>query len=80
MKPITRLACSVAAIALGGAELAAQPPQPSDAAQVRAERTAAQMTQDEKIQLIHSTFGVALPQAKRPADMPIGAGAIPGIP
>jgi beta-glucosidase len=81
MKPITRLTCSVAAIALGGAELAAQPPQPAaDAAQVQAERTAAQMTQAEKVQLIHSTFGVALPQAKRPADTPMGAGAVPGIP
>lgn len=80
MKQALRLTCSAAIVSLGIAQAEAETAQTSasDAMQ-RAERTLAQMTQAEKIQLIHGTMPIAIPKAKRPPDMPIGAGVIAGI-
>ncbi|NLR73132.1 glycosyl hydrolase [Novosphingobium sp. ERN07] len=80
-----RLTCTAALIALGstaltGAGASAQERRPSaDEAQMRAERTLAQMTQDEKVQLIHGTMAVVVPKPRRPRDMPMGAGVIAGV-
>lgn len=80
MKPALGLTCSAALIALAMAEAQAEPVKTSASeASARAERTLAQMTQDEKIQLIHGTMPIAIPKAKRAPDMPIGAGVIAGI-
>jgi beta-glucosidase len=67
-------------IALGCAGAEAKPAQrPQDAAEARAEQTVAQMTQDEKIQLLHGTMAVFIPAAKRAPGMPVGAGVVAGI-
>lgn len=82
MKPVARLSCSAAMIALGcsGLGAGARPaPGQQDAAQVRVEQTLAQMTQDEKIQLLHGTMPLFIPVAKRAPGMPVGAGVIAGI-
>jgi beta-glucosidase len=75
-----RLTCTAALITLGGAGVSAQERPPSaDEAQMRAERTLAQMTQDEKVQLLHGTMAVVVPKPRRPRDMPMGAGVIAGV-
>lgn len=66
MKPAARVIYSAATIALGCAEARAEPERAQrDAAEVRAERTLAQMTQEEKIQLLHGTMPLFIPAAKR---------------
>lgn len=80
MTPAARLSCSAAMIALGCAGAEAKPPRtPQDPAEARAEQTVAQMTQEEKIQLLHGTMAVFIPAAKRAPGMPVGAGVIAGI-
>lgn len=80
MKPAARVIYSTATIALGCAEARAEPERAQrDAAEVRAERTLAQMTQEEKIQLLHGTMPLFIPAAKRAPGMPVGAGVIAGI-
>jgi len=46
----------------------------------RAESSLKQMTQDEKIRLLHGPMPSLLPSAKRPVGVPIGAGVIMGVP
>ena len=80
MQPMIRLTCIAALIALCSAGVSGQERRPSaDEAQMLAERTLAQMTQDEKVQLIHGTMAVVVPKTKRPRDMPFGAGVIAGV-
>ncbi|MFN3457998.1 MAG: glycoside hydrolase family 3 C-terminal domain-containing protein [Novosphingobium sp.] len=80
MKPAVRFSCSAAIIALGCADAGAKPTQsPQDAAEIRAEQTVAQMTQEEKIQLLHGTMALFIPASKRAPGMPVGAGVIAGI-
>lgn len=80
MKPAVRLSCSAAMVALSCAQASARTPDvQEDAALARANRTVAEMTLDEKIQLLHGTMAVFIPPAKRAPGMPVGAGVIAGI-
>jgi len=80
MKLVVRLMASATLVIGGTAQASEKPARVSSAeAEARAERTLAQMTPEEKMQLLHGTFTIAVPKQKRPADAPIGAGMILGV-
>ncbi len=75
-----RLSSSVALLAIcSSAAIGRDAPAPRDDAMMRAEQTLSQMTQDEKVQLLHGTMALFIPAAKRGPDVPLGAGVIAGI-
>ena len=79
MKLFVRLMGSATLVIGGAAQASEKPAKASAEAEAQAERTLAQMTPEEKLQLIHGTFTVSVPKQKRPADAPVGAGLILGV-
>jgi beta-glucosidase len=67
---------SAAALATSAA---AQTPAPASDPDARAKATLSQMTQDEKISLLHGPMPLMTPPAKRPVGVAMGAGYIQGV-
>lgn len=70
---------ALAAVLLAGTALAGRAQSVSpEAAMARANALVAQMTEDEKLSLVHGQMPMFI--AKRPADIPLSAGIIRGVP
>lgn len=80
MKRMIQLSCCAALVGAGVTAASAKPRKaPADEATAKAEQTLSQMTQEEKIQLLHGTMPLFIPASKRAPGMPVGAGVIAGI-